>query len=100
VSIAHLVRAAVAVRRSELRRATPHGSPFELALDVRARLIRCCKSKNRKHKRDGSSGYAKQQNSLVCEKHGVHDDLQRKMPYQLTWKARGSRPCMAFLLRL
>jgi hypothetical protein len=64
----------------ELRRATPHGGPFELALDVRARLMRCCKSQNRKHKRDGSSGYAKQQNSLVCEKHGIHDDLQRNSP--------------------
>jgi hypothetical protein len=47
-----------------------------LVLDVRACPIRCCKSQNRKHKRDGSSGYAEQHNALVCKKHGVHDGLR------------------------
>ena len=56
--------------------------------------MRCCKSQNRKHKRDGAPGYDEHQNALVCKKHSVHDRLQRnspnpsQMPYQLNWKER------------
>ena len=57
--------------------------------DVSARLMRCCKSQNRKHNRD-ATGYDEHQNALVCKKHCVHDGLQteRQMPYQPRWKER------------
>ena len=56
--------------------------------------MRCCKSQNRKRKRDGTTGYDEHQNALVCKKHSVHDRLQRnspspnQMPYELSWKER------------
>jgi hypothetical protein len=61
--------------------------------DVRAGLVRRGKSQNRQGERDGSSGYGEHYNVEVCEKHSVHDGLQRnshspnQMPYQLGWKA-------------
>ena len=56
--------------------------------------MRCCKPQNRKHKRDGATGYDEHQNAFVCKKHSVRDGLQRnspspkQMPYQLSWKER------------
>ena len=50
--------------------------------DVSARLMRCCKSQNRKHKRDGATGYDEHQNAVVRKKHSVHDGLQRNSQAQ------------------
>jgi isoprenylcysteine carboxyl methyltransferase (ICMT) family protein YpbQ len=34
--------------------------------------MRCRKSQDREHKRDGASGYGKDHNAVVRKKHGVH----------------------------
>ena len=43
--------------------------------DVRARLMRCCKSQNREHKREGDSGYGQDHCVVVRKKHGLHVSL-------------------------
>src|SRR5262245_48006745 len=37
--------------------------------------MRCRKSQNREHKRDGASGYSEDHNAVVSKKHGVHHGL-------------------------
>ena len=63
--------------------------------------MRCCKAQNRENKRDGASGYDKDNNAVVCKKYGVHHGTTsngtsfRRMSYltrqvQLTLRPRSS----------